>query len=274
MDAEDLHEKYRDGQRRLHPDFFANAPQEEQDAAAEQSTALNDAYSTLKDPLLRSQYMVGGCAFPSCRCRSPHTPNTRRARARRLERETDTQKRPNREKRTESHQAMTFPALTPHTHAPHTHNTQHPHAFTAHTHTHTHGHTQLLMHGVDAVGEAADTSVDPMLLMDVMEKREEIDKWRGHGDVDEARDALLALRDVVHKVRRRQREWRARREERPERKGLPKARERERVKRDRETTPPMNVILVCGELRVRLYISFGVSPPILNTHRIRVFAYP
>ena len=81
------------------------------------------------------------------------------------------------------------------------------------------------------MGEAADTSVDPMLLMDVMEKREEIDKWRGHGDVDEARDALLALRDVVHKVRRRQREWRARREERPERKGLPKARERERVKR-------------------------------------------
>ena len=74
MDAEDLHERYRDGQRRLHPDFFANAPQEEQDAAAEQSTALNDAYSTLKDPLLRSQYMVGGCAFPSCRCRSPHTP--------------------------------------------------------------------------------------------------------------------------------------------------------------------------------------------------------
>ena len=121
------------------------------------------------------------------------------------------------------------------------------------------------------MGEAADTSVDPMLLMDVMEKREEIDKWRGHGDVDEARDALLALRDVVHKVRRRQREWRARREERPERKGLPKARERERGKRDRETTPSMNVILVCGELRVRLYISFGVSPPIPNTH---VFAYP
>ena len=123
------------------------------------------------------------------------------------------------------------------------------------------------------MGEAADTSVDPMLLMDVMEKREEIDKWRGHGDVDEARDALLALRDVVHKVRRRQREWRARREERPERKGLPKARERA-SKEGRETTPPMNVILVCGELRVRLYISFGVSPPILNTHRIRVFAYP
>ena len=108
---------------------------------------------------------------------------------------------------------MTFPTLTPHIHMhPHTHNTQHPHAFTAHTHTDTHGHTQLLMQGVDAVGEAADTSVDPMLLMDVMEKREEIDKWRGHGDVDEARDALLALREVVHKVRRRQREGRARRE--------------------------------------------------------------
>ena len=102
----------------------------------------------------------------------------------------------------------------------------------------THGHTQLLMQGVDAVGEAADTSVDPMLLMDVMEKREEIDKWRGHGDVDEARDALLALREVVHKVRRRQREGRARRETEPRgREGESVLQgERGRVKRDRETT--------------------------------------
>ena len=93
------------------------------------------------------------------------------------------------------------------------------------------------MQGVDAVGEAADTSVDPMLLMDVMEKREEIDKWRGHGDVDEARDALLALREVVHKVRRRQREGRARREtEREGERVYVLEGQRGRVKRDRETT--------------------------------------
>ena len=94
-----------------------------------------------------------------------------------------------------------------------------------------------MMQGVDAVGEAADTSVDPMLLMDVMEKREEIDKWRGHGDVDEARDALLALREVVHKVRRRQREGRARREtEREGERVYVLEGQRGRVKRDRETT--------------------------------------
>ena len=142
MDAEDLHEKYRDGQRRLHPDFFANAPQEEQDAAAEQSTALNDAYSTLKDPLLRSQYMVGGCAFPSCRCRSPHAHlHTCSCKETWRDDRQIHSKRPNGEERTES-QAMTFPTLTPHIHMhPHTHNTQHPHAFTAHTHTWTHTDT-------------------------------------------------------------------------------------------------------------------------------------
>ena len=112
---------------------------------------------------------------------------------------------------------MTFPTLTPHIHMHHTHITHNTHTLSLHTHTDKHGHTQLLMQGVDAVGEAADTSVDPMLLMDVMEKREEIDKWRGHSDVDEARDALLALREVVHKVRRRQREGRARRETEGER---------------------------------------------------------
>jgi molecular chaperone HscB len=44
--------------RRLHPDRFASKPQAEQDAALAQASELNDAYRTLKDPILRTQYLL------------------------------------------------------------------------------------------------------------------------------------------------------------------------------------------------------------------------
>ena len=44
--------------RRLHPDRFASRPVEEQEAALAQSSLLNDAYRTLKDPILRTQYLL------------------------------------------------------------------------------------------------------------------------------------------------------------------------------------------------------------------------
>jgi molecular chaperone HscB len=44
--------------RRLHPDRFASRPVEEQAAALAQSSLLNDAYRTLKDPILRTQYLL------------------------------------------------------------------------------------------------------------------------------------------------------------------------------------------------------------------------
>jgi molecular chaperone HscB len=44
--------------RRLHPDRFASRPVEEQEAALAQSSLLNDAYRTLKDPVLRTQYLL------------------------------------------------------------------------------------------------------------------------------------------------------------------------------------------------------------------------
>jgi molecular chaperone HscB len=44
--------------RKLHPDRFASRPLAEQEAALAQSSLLNDAYRTLKDPVLRTQYLL------------------------------------------------------------------------------------------------------------------------------------------------------------------------------------------------------------------------
>ncbi len=44
--------------RRLHPDRFASKPAAEQEAALAQASELNDAYRTLKDPILRTQYLL------------------------------------------------------------------------------------------------------------------------------------------------------------------------------------------------------------------------
>jgi molecular chaperone HscB len=44
--------------RRLHPDRFASKPVAEQEAALAQSSLLNDAYRTLKGPILRTQYLL------------------------------------------------------------------------------------------------------------------------------------------------------------------------------------------------------------------------
>lgn len=45
--------------RRLHPDRFASRPAAEQEAALRASSELNDAYRTLKDPIARTQYLLG-----------------------------------------------------------------------------------------------------------------------------------------------------------------------------------------------------------------------
>ena len=44
--------------RRLHPDRFAAKSAEEQDAALRESSLLNDAYRTLKDPVARTEYLL------------------------------------------------------------------------------------------------------------------------------------------------------------------------------------------------------------------------
>ncbi|MGP0096896.1 MAG: Fe-S protein assembly co-chaperone HscB [Terriglobales bacterium] len=44
--------------RRLHPDLFAQANPEERAFSLEQSSMLNDAYRTLKDPIKRTEYLL------------------------------------------------------------------------------------------------------------------------------------------------------------------------------------------------------------------------
>lgn len=44
--------------RRLHPDVFAQAQPQERAWSLEQSSMLNDAYRTLKDPIKRTEYML------------------------------------------------------------------------------------------------------------------------------------------------------------------------------------------------------------------------
>ena len=44
--------------RKLHPDRFAAKPQAEQDAALAASSALNDAYRTLREPISRTEYLL------------------------------------------------------------------------------------------------------------------------------------------------------------------------------------------------------------------------
>jgi molecular chaperone HscB len=44
--------------RKLHPDRFAGKSLAEQEAALAQSSLLNDAYRTLKDPIARTQYLL------------------------------------------------------------------------------------------------------------------------------------------------------------------------------------------------------------------------
>ena len=44
--------------RKLHPDRFASKPLAEQEAALAQSSLLNDAYRTLKNPITRTEYLL------------------------------------------------------------------------------------------------------------------------------------------------------------------------------------------------------------------------
>jgi molecular chaperone HscB len=44
--------------RKLHPDRFASRPPAEQAAALAESSALNDAYRTLRDPIARTEYLL------------------------------------------------------------------------------------------------------------------------------------------------------------------------------------------------------------------------
>ena len=58
LDSAALEKNFYSLSRKLHPDRFASRPVAEQEAALAQSSLLNDAYRTLKDPILRTQYLL------------------------------------------------------------------------------------------------------------------------------------------------------------------------------------------------------------------------
>jgi molecular chaperone HscB len=58
IDVAPLEKQFYTLSRKLHPDRFASKPVAQQEAALAQSSQLNDAYRTLKDPILRTQYLL------------------------------------------------------------------------------------------------------------------------------------------------------------------------------------------------------------------------
>lgn len=58
LDETALEKRFRDLSRRLHPDRFARAPARERRFSLEQSTRLNEAYKTLRDPVRRAEYVL------------------------------------------------------------------------------------------------------------------------------------------------------------------------------------------------------------------------
>jgi molecular chaperone HscB len=58
LEVKILEKDFYDLSRRLHPDLNARADSKEQEWSLEQSSLLNDAYRTLKDPIKRTEYLL------------------------------------------------------------------------------------------------------------------------------------------------------------------------------------------------------------------------
>jgi len=58
LDTAELEKEFYALSRRLHPDVFGQAAERERSWSLEQSSMLNDAYRTLKDPIRRTEYLL------------------------------------------------------------------------------------------------------------------------------------------------------------------------------------------------------------------------
>jgi molecular chaperone HscB len=59
LDPERLERSYRDIQSNVHPDRFARAGDAERLASMQMTTRVNEAYRTLRSPVLRAAYLLG-----------------------------------------------------------------------------------------------------------------------------------------------------------------------------------------------------------------------
>jgi molecular chaperone HscB len=74
LSLDDLQQRYYALSRQLHPDRFMQKPEAERQRALDMSSALNDAYRTLKDPVKRAQYLLGLEGFEVGEQRSKDVP--------------------------------------------------------------------------------------------------------------------------------------------------------------------------------------------------------
>ncbi len=58
IDGAALAERYRELQRVVHPDRYANASEQEQRLSLQRATRINEAFETLKNPVSRAQYLL------------------------------------------------------------------------------------------------------------------------------------------------------------------------------------------------------------------------
>ena len=58
VDLSAIAESYRELQRAVHPDRFASASDQERLLSVQQAAHVNEAYQTLKSPLLRARYLL------------------------------------------------------------------------------------------------------------------------------------------------------------------------------------------------------------------------
>ena len=58
LDTGELSDRYRELQRVVHPDRYANASEQEKRLALQQATQVNEAFEALRDPLRRAIYLL------------------------------------------------------------------------------------------------------------------------------------------------------------------------------------------------------------------------
>jgi molecular chaperone HscB len=74
LSLDDLQQRFYALSRELHPDRFMRKPEAERQKALDMSSALNDAYRTLKDPIKRAQYLLALEGFDIGEQRSKDVP--------------------------------------------------------------------------------------------------------------------------------------------------------------------------------------------------------